>query len=305
MNIKSNKLVFAGVGELLWDLLPQGKQLGGAPANFSYHLRQLGAESYIISAVGDDILGHEIIQYLQKLRLSTDFITMNSDHVSGTVEIEIDDAGVPEYIIHENVAWDYIPHCEKTNELISKTDAICFGSLAQRSEMSAKTIRTILETSPENCFKIYDINIRQSFYSQNLIAENLFIANGFKLNEDEIQLIADMFAFSGTEEIIIHKLMNKFDLDLITVTKGGNGSSIYTCNDQSYRISPNIDVVDTVGAGDAFTAGLVFAYLNDYSLAAAHDFANILAAYVCTQKGAMPKYSEELIQDLLKIDKSS
>jgi fructokinase len=301
MNYKNNNLIFVGLGELLWDMLPTGKQLGGAPANFAYHAQQLGAESYIISSVGSDALGDEIYKYLKDHHLSTEYINTDPNSPTGTVDINVDDSGIPEYTIHTDVAWDKIPLEEKTQELLSRVDAICFGSLAQRSAISAQTIQSILKSCPTNCFKIYDINIRQTFYTRQLIAENLKLANGFKLNDEEFELIANMFAVSGQEEIIAYKLMYKFDLDIIALTKGSQGSVIYSGDKQSYRKSPKISVADTVGAGDAFTAGLAYAYLNRLPLTIAHDYANMLAAYVCTQKGAMPQYSTELKEELNKL----
>ncbi len=301
MNYKTNNLIFIGLGELLWDMLPDGKQLGGAPANFAYHAQQLGAESYIISAVGSDALGDEIFTYLKDYHLATDYIHTDSELPTGTVDIEVDSTGIPKYIIHENVAWDNIPYEKKTEDLLSRVDAICFGSLAQRSVVSAQTIKSILKSCPANCFKIYDINIRQTFYNRQLIAENLELANGFKLNDEEFDLIADLFALSGKEEIVAYKLMNKFDLELIALTKGSKGSVIYSGEKQSWRKSPKINVADTVGAGDAFTAGLTYAYLNRLPLTIAHDYANILAAYVCTKKGAMPGYSMEIKENLYQL----
>jgi fructokinase len=176
MNYKNNNLIFVGLGELLWDMLPTGKQLGGAPANFAYHAQQLGAESYIISSVGSDDLGDEIFKYLKDYHLSTEYLNTDQQSPTGTVDIDVDDSGIPEYIIHTDVAWDKIPLEEKTQELLSRVDAICFGSLAQRSSISAQTIQSILRSCPANCFKIYDINIRQTFYTRQLIAENLELA---------------------------------------------------------------------------------------------------------------------------------
>jgi len=302
LNYKNNNLIFVGLGELLWDILPTGKQLGGAPANFAYHSQQLGVESYIISSVGSDAPGDEIFNCLNDYNLSTEYINIDPEFPTGTVDIKVDDLGIPEYTIHTNVAWDNIPLKEKTQEMLSRVDAICFGSLAQRSAISARTIQSILKSCSSNCFKVFDINIRQSFYTSQLIAENLKLANGFKLNDEEFALIVDMFAVSGNEEIIANTLMSKFNLNLFVLTKGSKGSVIYTGDEQSRIQSPQIIVEDTVGAGDAFTAGLVFAYLNKFPLTIAHEYASMLATYVCMQKGAMPEYSTDLKEKLYIIE---
>jgi fructokinase len=241
-------------------MLPSGKQLGGAPANFAYHAQQLGVESYVISTVGEDEAGKEILDYLEKLKLPAEYVTITPQFATGTVDIEVDEAGIPDYIIHEDVAWDNMPMSGEILKFVQSIDAVCFASLAQRSVTSAQTIKAILGVCSAECLKIYDINIRQSFYSRQLIVENLQLADVFKLNDDEFSLIADMFALRGSEEMVILKLMEKFELEIIALTREDKGSSIYSVNDQSNRNSPKLKIEDTVGAGDAFTAGFAYAY---------------------------------------------
>ena len=281
-----------GIGEILWDLLPEGKQLGGAPANFAYHAKCQGEESSVVSAVGEDPLGEEILAYLERINLDTKYIKKDQYHPTGTVEVKLDKNGKPDYIIHTEVAWDNISMTKSVSGLATKLDAVCFGSLAQRSEVSAETISQFIEITSTGCLRIFDINIRQNFYNSDIIEKSLRLANCFKINEDEFSLIAQMFSFTGSEENIVEKFISNFDLKIIALTKGEEGSCLYTNNECSYLKSDPVDVVDTVGAGDAFTASLCSGLLRDYPLEKIHRQATGLAAYVCTQKGATPEIPE-------------
>jgi len=282
------KYLIAGLGEILWDLLPQGKQLGGAPANFTYHAQLLGAEGYVITAIGDDDLGKEILQKITKINLTSDYIAIVRDYPTGTVSVDIDQKGKPTYIIHNNVAWDYIPSTTSLIDLGRDLDALCFGSLAQRGPISRETILNLVKSTREECLRIFDINIRQEFYSEEIIEQSLNLCNYLKLNEDEFPLISKMFGFSGSEENIIIKLINRFGLKMIALTKGSEGSSLYTNEIHSFKKSPKVKIIDTVGAGDAFTAALCIGLLNKFPLDKIHKDAIHLAAFVCTQKGATP-----------------
>ena len=288
----------AGIGEILWDLLPGGKQLGGAPANFAYHAQSLGATSYPVSAVGDDALGKEIIEHLNVIDLETKYIELDRMHPTGTVEIKLDENGKPDFTIHKDVAWDYISFQPHINELAAGLDALCFGSLAQRSEISRESIKKMIESTPADCLRIYDINLRQDYYNANLIEESLNQANCFKLNEDEFPIVADMFAISGNENEILDELLSIFELKIIALTKGSEGSVLYTRDELSYVKSSEVDVVDTVGAGDAFTAALGVGLLKRFPLKIIHEQATRLSAYVCTQNGATPALSESMVKKL-------
>jgi fructokinase len=288
----------AGVGEILWDLLPAGKQLGGAPANFAYHAQALGARSEVVSAISNDALGKEILARLKAIEVSTEYISIDKDHPTGTVEVRLDRHGKPDFIIHSNVAWDYIPFSERLEQLAKKLDAVCFGSLAQRSSMSKNTIQKFITSTSDKCLRIFDINIRQSFYNAELIEENLKISNCLKLNEDEFPLLSALFSIHGSEEEIIDNLLKIYELDIIALTKGKEGSALYTKSSKSLMKSPEVEIVDTVGAGDAFTAAMCHGLLEGFPLNILHENATRIAAFVCTQKGATPVLPTKLIMEL-------
>lgn len=289
MNIKFK---VAGIGEVLWDQLPQGDVLGGAPANVAYHAGQLGAESYIISAVGKDKLGDEIISRLsaKEINLFIDRVT----HPTGTVKVTLDNQGVPDFIITKDVAWDYIELTNDTLKLARQLNAVCFGSLAQRNNISHDAIVKFINLVPVNAIKIFDINLRQNFYNEQLITESLKISNILKINDDELLIIAKLFDWKGDANYLCRKLLNIYKLNMVAYTCGTNGSYLYKDNDISYMETPVVKVNDTVGAGDAFTAGLIISLLNGSSLNKCHSLAVELSAYVCENEGAMPDYSKEI-----------
>lgn len=278
-----------GIGELLWDVFPDGKKLGGAPANFAYHCKAFGLGSYPVSCLGDDDLGREVLPVLEEHNVDMSFIAIDPEHPTGTVSVQIDKNGIPEYIIHEGVAWDHIPLTEEMITLAKKTDAVCFGSLAQRSKTSRQTIQNFLSATGTDCIKIYDINLRQHYYSQGLIEDMLELSTVLKLNDDELTVIAELLGFSGQEKDIIEKIASRYSLDVIALTKGHAGSCLYQKGRYSEHDGYDTKVVDTVGAGDSFTAALAEGLLLNYDLDKINDLANKTAAYVCSQPGAMPK----------------
>lgn len=292
------KTIITGLGEILWDLLPEGKQLGGAPANFVYHIQQLGFQGYMVSSVGEDRLGYEVLESLDKRGLDSKYIFRSQDYPTGQVEVELDEDGNPEYNIIENVAWDYIPYSEKLDELAHNSSAVCFGSLAQRSSQSRATIQKILQNTSAKCIRIFDVNLRQNYYSLELIEDNLALASILKLNQEELQKITDMFSINGKEKGQMRKLISRFDLDMIALTKGGQGSFLVTSQESSFLEPLDTKVKDTVGAGDSFTAGLVFSLLQGFPLEKCHQNANRLASFVCSQDGAMPSLPEKLLTQI-------
>jgi fructokinase len=294
------KFKVAGIGEILWDLLPDGKKLGGAPANFAYHAKALGADSVAISAVGDDNLGREILDQLTKNELSAEYIQISKIHPTGTVDVKLDKNGKPDFTIHKDVAWDYIAFSKHVYDLAGKLDAICFGSLAQRSESSRNSIRQLLAATSKDCLRIFDINLRQEYYTIDIIENSLKYANCFKLNEDEFPIVADMFSLSGNEQDILEKFLEKFDLKIIALTKGKEGSLLYTGDEFSFLNSVKIDAIDTVGAGDSFTAAMGIGLLKDLPLKKIHEQATNLSAYVCTQNGAMPTLPDNIRHELVE-----
>jgi len=281
----------AGIGELLWDMLPQGKQLGGAPCNFAYHASQAGCESFVVSAIGTDASGDEILAKLDALELDKGYIQRTHDYPTGTVTVTVDANGIPTYIIHENVAWDNIEWNPPLEILAKSMDAVCFGSLAQRSTVSKHTILKFLKATRTDCLRIFDINLRQAFYATDTIIQSLVLANILKLNEDELPVVADLLGLQGDEDQLLAQLINQFDLGLVALTKGGNGSILQTAETRSFMEVPKVKIADTVGAGDSFTAIMVAGLLKKVELKKIHETATRVAAFVCTQQGATPKLS--------------
>jgi len=281
-----------GIGEILWDLLPEGKQLGGAPTNFAYHARQLGLDSSIISSVGNDELGQEIIHNIKEAGIIS-FID-SIDKPTGTVSVKLDKNGIPNYVIHEDVAWDFITPSESAIEFASRADAICFGTLAQRSETSYYSIQETLKTVPDTALKVFDINMRQRFYNETIIRNSLQKANVLKINDEEILVFADIFGISGDEFEIMHQIIDNHQLKILALTKGAHGSWLISREEDSYLDTPNVSIADTVGAGDSFTAGLVAGLLNNKPLKEIHRSAVDISAFVCTQKGATPILPDHL-----------
>ncbi|KAA6301502.1 MAG: Fructokinase [Candidatus Ordinivivax streblomastigis] len=283
------EFIIAGIGELLWDMLPTGKQLGGAPCNFVYHAQRLGAKGITVSAVGEDASGKEIRETLQKKGLSTAYIQQNS-YPTSTVDIVLDDKGVPNYIIHEEVAWDFIEYTDAVDEMIAEADAVCFGSLAQRNSISRLAIKAALGRCKPECLKIFDINLRQHYYSKEEIESSLQVSNILKLNEDELPVVCDLLKIEGTDHLEqLRALIAKYHLKLIAYTLGANGSYLVSSQEDSFMPTPKVEVKDTVGAGDAFTAAMTVGLLQNKSLKEIHRNAVELSAFVCTQNGAMPE----------------
>lgn len=294
--IKNKKFIVAGVGEILWDMLPSGKQLGGAPANFAYFAKALGAEAYMVSRVGGDRLGREILDKLGKLGFSRKYVAVDYAHPTGIVEVRLDKDGKPSYEIKRNVAWDFIEYSSELCSLAGKTNAVCFGSLAQRSGVTRETIHNFIAAMPEASLKIFDINLRQSFYNRKIIEQLLKLSNVLKLNDEELVLVSDLLSIPGNEARVVKSLMLKYKLDVVAVTKGPKGAVLYSPAGAYPARGRKIRIADTVGAGDAFTAGLVMGLLNRLKMETISDLANRLAVYVCGQHGATPILSLEMIK---------
>jgi len=284
----------AGLGEVLWDLLPGGKQLGGAPSNFAFHAQALGAESVIVSAAGSDPLGEELLETLVSRGLSDEYIAVEESLPTGTVDVRLDPQGKPEFVIHENVAWDSIRLTGPLQELARGLSAVCFGTLAQRSSISRSTIRDMLRATPPACLRVFDVNLRQGFYSRDILRESLALSSCLKLNEEELPEVARLLSVEGTEREILQGLLDRFNLQMIALTRGENGSLLFTGTESSEVEPPRIEVADTVGAGDAFSAALTVGLLQNLPLEVINRRAAALAGYVCTREGAMPEVPEHL-----------
>lgn len=291
------KDVIVGMGEVLWDVLPEGRKLGGAPANFAYHVSQFGLPGCVVSAVGDDVPGEEIIKNFTSKGL--DMLIAEVPYPTGTVEIEVDQAGVPEYDIKENVAWDNIPFTPELEDLAKHTKAVCFGSLAQRNMVSRETINRFLDAMPvnEDTLKVFDINLRQSFYDKETLCNSMEKCNVLKINDEELEIISRMFGYPDTDfQERCRILVGKYNLKMLILTCGINGSYVFTPGNVSYRPTPVVEVGDTVGAGDSFTAAFISSILKGKSVCEAHRCAVLTSAFVCTQKGAMPLLPSELTE---------
>lgn len=283
-----------GLGELLWDIFHSGKQCGGAPANFAFHAQSLGNNGIMVSTVGNDKLGDELLAKIHELNLDRRYISIDQAHPTGTVTVALDDNGKPEYTIHESVAWDYIPILPQTLEIANQADAICFGTLAQRSEVSRESIQCCLKTAKPDALKIFDINLRQTFYTPEIITTSLELANVLKINDEELPVLCEITGFSQKEESLFSQLTEKFDLEAIAVTKGSQGSVIFSRGAVSNHEGYKAELVDTVGAGDSFTAALATGLLGNHELDKINDCANRLATYVCSQSGGTPPLPKEL-----------
>ena len=280
-----SKKIIVGIGEILWDLLPSGKALGGAPANFAYHASRLGEEGWAVSAVGDDPLGREILDIVAEKGLKN--LIAVTDKPTGTVEVELDARGVPTYNIMEDVAWDNIPFTPDMEILARRADAVCFGSLVQRMD-SRLTVNRFLRAMRPDALKVFDINLRQHYYSRKVLETSLQVADILKINDAEIRTVARLFQLGGDDVAACRALIARYGLRFVILTKGPEGSCVITPEEVLPQPAGEAVVVDTVGAGDSFTAAFVVAYLRGDSLADAQRLASDTAAYVCSCKGAMP-----------------
>ena len=291
-----NKPLVIGMGEALWDVLPEGRKIGGAPANFAFHAGQAGMDARVVSAVGRDALGDETLLTLQQKGLNTDAVA-RVDFPTGVVQVTLSEGGIPQYDICEGVAWDNIPFTTALDELARNAQAVCWGSLAQRSEVSRNCIYRFLDAMPseQGRLKVFDINLRQHFYSIDVIEASCQRANVLKINEEELVIVSELLRL-GTPQVEqqCRLLMERFSLDMLVLTCGSNGSYIFTPVETSFRVTPLVQVADTVGAGDSFTATLVADLLKGAPVGVAHEHAVQLAAYVCTQQGAMAEWPEAL-----------
>ena len=287
--------IIVGMGEALWDVLPEGKKIGGAPANFAYHVSQFGFDSRVVSAVGNDDLGDEILKVFKEKQLKHQLQTVN--YPTGTVQVTLDDNGIPCYDIKEGVAWDNIPFTDDLKRLALSTRAVCFGSLAQRNEVSRTSINRFLDTMPdgEGQLKIFDINLRQGFCTKDIIRDSCQRCNVLKINDEELVAISRLFGYPGIDlQDKCWILLAKYNLKMLILTCGTNGSYVFTPGVVSFQETPKVPVADTVGAGDSFTATFTAALLKGKSVPEAHKLAVEVSAYVCTQSGAMPELPQVL-----------
>lgn len=284
------KGIVVGMGEALWDMLPEGKKLGGAPANFAYHVSQFGLPSCVVSAVGDDALGRELVENLTDKGLNQLLAVV--PYPTGTVQVTVDEAGIPQYNIKEGVAWDNIPYTAALDELAKQTKAFCFGSLAQRDIVSRDSINRFLEvvSMDGDALIVFDVNLRQGFFNQEILHDSLTKCNILKINDEELVTLSHLFGYQGIDmNETCRRLLEDYNLKILILTCGTNGSYVFIPDGSvSFQPTPKVEVKDTVGAGDSFTAAFIASILKGRSIREAHEQAVKTSAFVCTQHGAMP-----------------
>lgn len=296
----STRVLMVGLGEVLWDVLPSGKVLGGAPANFAYMTNLLGDEGIVASRLGNDDLGQEASRVMRDLGLSSAYVQQDECHATGTAIVSLDTAGQPNFTIKKPVAWDFLEWTTEWQELSARADVVCFGSLAQRSEKSAATIEHFLSNTPKKTLRICDVNLRESFYSQGVLRRSFQYADIVKLNDQELLQVCYLFKLGiGTHEMLAQRLLHLCDLRLVCITCGSRGSLLVTSDDVVAHKGYRVTVADAVGAGDAFTACLAHHYSRGHSLQEISESANRFASWVATQTGATPRIAVDQLRNVL------
>ncbi len=287
------KPVLVGIGELLWDILPSGRMAGGAPANVAYYANCLGAKGVIVSAVGADALGNELIDHIEAISLLPKYITVDKKHPTGTTSVSLNGQGKARYKIHPDAAWDFISQSAELEALSHKAHAVCFGTLAQRGRTSRQTIQWFINRTPDTALKVLDINLRSPYYSPEILKRSFQMANVVKLNEEELKIVAQILHLSGKETTLLKVLSAGYNLHLVALTKGEHGSILYSHGDVSQHPGIHANVVDTVGAGDSFVAATILGMLNGLDLDSINEYGNRVAGYVCSKMGATPPIPDE------------
>jgi fructokinase len=295
--ISENRYKIAGLGEVLWDVHGEQKTFGGAPANCASHCSTLGAEAYVISCIGDDDLGKKGQAFLSNHGVNISGIAISDSFETGIVNVELDSDGKPEYEIRESVAWDYIPFTDEMSKIASQLDAVCFGTLSQRNNVSKMSIEKFLDATSPDCLRMFDINIRQHYYNDDVILSSLKMANALKINDEELPMVANLLNISGSDEEQMKTILQKCNLKLAILTCGSKGALMVTEYEESFVIPPKPEIIrSTVGAGDSFTAAAIMGYLQNKKLTEINRHANAVASFVCTQTGAVPVLPEKLIK---------
>jgi fructokinase len=288
-----------GLGELLWDVFPKGKELGGAPANFAYMTSLLGDYGIVASRVGSDALGRTAGRRLERIGLRSQYLQIDTKHLTGTVKVQVDPAGQPTFEIAESVAWDFFEWTPEWERLAATADAVCFGSLAQRSAQSRATIRAFLKEVRRGTTRVFDVNLRQAFYSADTLADSMKLTEIVKLNQEELAIVVKLLGheFLNDERAALW-LRDTYNLQLVCVTRGAQGSLLVSAGETSQHAGCRVVVADTVGSGDAFTAALVYHYLRRASLATLNEAANRMGGWVASQTGATPPRDDYYLQQI-------
>ncbi len=288
--------MIVALGEILWDLFPSGPRFGGAPANFGYHAASLGGEVAIVSGVGDDELGHSALRNLKQSGIETGFVQIDREHPTGTVGVDVDTHGHASYSFNDDEAWDHIAWSDDLQQLASRADVACFGTLAQRSPTSRETLRRFIEATAPTTLRLLDLNLRAPFHDDDVIEHSLRLANVLKINDDELAMLATRYADGDDEAVQAKQIADRFGLDVVAVTRGSRGGLIVRGDEVSRVPSMPVDVQDTVGAGDSFTAALAMGLLRNIPLDTINRAACRIAEYVCTQAGATPPLPREVVR---------
>lgn len=295
--------VIVGVGEILWDMLPDGPRFGGAPANFACsaaELSQQRADVFVVSAVGKDELGAQAIAALQAHRVHTSGVT-SLDQPTGRVRVRLDERGCATYEFDVQSAWDYLPWSATLEHLANQADAVCFGSLGQRSPLSRQTILRFVGMTSQRAVRVFDVNVRRPFVCADVVLTSLQLANVLKLNSDELPYLAELCEMPGSEVEVLRQLQHRFELQAVALTRGAKGSLLMRGDEISDVASGDVHVTDTIGAGDAFSATMTLGLLEDADLNMINRNASAVAAYVCTQPGATPKIPATLLSHSLRL----
>jgi fructokinase len=290
----NDRCTIVGLGELLWDLFPDGPRFGGAPANFACHAAALGADAYLVSSVGCDELGRNGLDALLAHGVHADYMDICDAAPTGTVEVTLDDAGKARFRFAADVAWDHLQWSDALEQLAGRSAAVCFGTLAQRSDVSRQTIRHFVRATPPAALRIFDINLRVPFYDDDTIRESLALANVLKLNDDELPIVASLCGMSGADGELLARLAERFELDVVALTRGPHGALLWRRGELSDAPGLPVVVRDTVGAGDAFTAALAIGLIRNDPLGVINQRACQVAAYVCSCSGATPPLPDEI-----------
>lgn len=294
-----------GLGEVLWDLLPSGPQLGGAPMNYIYQAGVLGARAMMVTRIGDDVLGKDVIRRLVQFDLASETVQVDSARPTGTAAVTLDEQGVPRYTFAQDAAWEYLEATYASLQAVRGAQAVCFGTLGQRNATSRNAIQQLVAAVPADALKMFDVNLRLNFYSRDVIEQSMRLSNLLKVNDEELALISSMFSLHGDVRQRIVQLVLAFGFKVVVVTCGSSGSIIYREGHWSELPSQRVPIVDTVGAGDAFAAALTMGLLAGMSLREVHVMATEVAGHVCSQHGATPPLPEALRSKFVSRDEAA
>ena len=294
----TSNYIVVGIGEILWDVFPEWRRMGGAPVNFAYMCNQMGARGIPVSCIGRDEAGSDMLIAVTTLGLESGYIQECATAPTGSVNVTLDHHQKPTYEIRRDVAWDLIVLSEKLQRLAPNVDAVCFGTLAQREEISKSAIQTFVKMSPDIALKIFDVNLRQNFFSKQVIESSLELANVLKVSDEELPVLASMFQLKGEVFDKIRQLQDRFNLRLVAYTRGADGSMLVTRDDVVDHPGFKPNAIDTVGAGDSYTATICMGLLRQLPLDVVINHASRVAAFVCEQEGATPVLPDDVRSNL-------